>query len=53
MHIFNGTNEILLRAGSIKDMVEWTNALLTAQKKVNEVRYEHLKRKARKDSFTS
>jgi hypothetical protein len=53
MHIFNGTNEILLRAGSIKDMVEWTNALLTAQKKVNEDRYEHLKKKARKDSFTS
>jgi len=30
MHIFNGTNEILLRASSIKDMVDWTNALLTS-----------------------
>jgi hypothetical protein len=30
IHIFNGTNEILIRASSIKDMVDWTNALLTA-----------------------
>jgi hypothetical protein len=28
MQIFNGTNEILLRASSIKEMVEWTNALI-------------------------
>jgi hypothetical protein len=26
--IFNGTNEVYLRATSIKEKVEWTNALL-------------------------
>ena len=52
INLYNGTNEIQLRAGSIKDMVDWTNALLTAQKAVNEGRYDHLKKKARKDSFT-
>jgi hypothetical protein len=30
MHVFNGTNEILLRASNIKEMVDWTNALLNA-----------------------
>jgi len=26
--IFNGTNEIYLRANSIKEKVDWTNALV-------------------------
>jgi oxysterol-binding protein-related protein 3/6/7 len=51
IRVFNGTNEIALRASSIKEMVEWSNALHTAQKLVNEGRYEHLKKKPRKDSF--
>ena len=28
--IFNGTSEIILRAASIKEKVEWTNALVQA-----------------------
>lgn len=28
--IFNGTNEIYLRANSIKEKVEWTNALVNS-----------------------
>ena len=28
MQIFNGTNDVILRASSIKELVEWTNALL-------------------------
>jgi len=43
MLINNGTNEILLRANSIKEMVEWTNALLSTQKQCLEGRYDHFK----------
>lgn len=28
IQIFNGTNEIILKANTIKEMVEWTNALI-------------------------
>ncbi len=52
LHLFNGTNEILLRASSIKENVQWYNALYNAQKQCNEGRYDHLKAKAKKSSPT-
>jgi hypothetical protein len=45
MTIFNGTNEIYLRANSIKEKVEWTNALLNCQKQCLEGRYDQYKKK--------
>jgi hypothetical protein len=45
--IHNGTNEIILRAQTIKEMVDWTNALLNTQKLCNEGRYDQFKPKAR------
>lgn len=50
LHLFNGTNEILLRAATIKENVQWYNALYTAQKQCNEGRYDHLKAKNKKQS---
>jgi hypothetical protein len=38
--INNGTNEIFLRANSIKETVDWTNALLNCQKQCLEGRYD-------------
>ncbi|CDW78336.1 oxysterol-binding protein [Stylonychia lemnae] len=43
--IFNGTNEIYLRANSIKEKVEWTNALVNCQKQCLEGRYDQFKQK--------
>ncbi len=43
--IHNGTSEIFLRASSIKEMVEWTNALVNTQRQCIEGRYDHLKAK--------
>jgi hypothetical protein len=43
--IHNGTNEILLKANSIKEMVDWTNALLLTQKQCLEGRYNQFKPK--------
>ena len=45
MLIDSGTSEILLRASSIKEMVDWTNALVNTQKRCIEGRYDHLKAK--------
>ena len=47
IQIFNGTNEILLRAQSIKDMVAWTNALINCQKQCLEGRYDQYKSKTK------
>lgn len=43
--IFNGTNEVYLRANSIKEAVDWTNALVNCQKKCLEGRYDQYKKK--------
>ena len=43
--IHNGTTEIILRARTIKEMVDWTNALLNAQRLCNEGRYDQFKPK--------
>ena len=40
MLLFNGTNEIQLKASSIKEMVEWTNALKKTQRDVIDGRYD-------------
>ena len=45
MLIDSGSSEILLRASSIKEMVDWTNALVNTQKRCLEGRYDHLKAK--------
>jgi PH domain len=45
MSIFNGTNEILFRTGTIKERVDWSNALATSQKHCIEGRYELYKTK--------
>ena len=45
MQIFNGTTEIYLKANSIKEKVEWTNALLNCQKQCLEGRYDQFKKK--------
>jgi hypothetical protein len=45
IQIFNGTNEILLRTASIKEKVDWTNALIEAQRISLEGRYDSYKRK--------
>ena len=43
--IHNGTNEVLLRANTIKEMVDWSNALVNTQKRCVDGRYDHLKAK--------
>jgi hypothetical protein len=43
--IFNGTNEIYLRAQNIGLALNWFNALTKASKSCNEGRYNHLKSK--------
>ena len=43
--LFNGTNEVLLRTTTIKEKVEWTNALLSCQKLCLEGRYDQFKKK--------
>jgi hypothetical protein len=43
--VFNGTNEVYLRAPSIKIAVEWTNALINCQKQCLEGRYDQYKKK--------
>jgi len=47
--LFNGTNEVLLRAATIKEKVEWTNALLNCQKQCLEGRYDQFKKKNRSE----
>ena len=44
--IFNGTNEIFLRTKTIKEHVDWYNALTNTQKTCNEGRYHQFKTKA-------
>jgi hypothetical protein len=46
--IFNGTNEVYLRCNSIKESVEWTNALINCQKQCLEGRYDQFKKKQSK-----
>ena len=48
IQIFNGTNQIQLRANSIKDMVAWTNQLINCQKQCLEGRYDYFKQKGGK-----
>ena len=43
--INNGTNEIFLRANSIKEAVDWTNALINCQKQCLDGRYDQFKKK--------
>lgn len=44
--IFNGTNEIFLKAISIRESVEWTNSLMNCQKQCLAGRYDHYKKKS-------
>ena len=44
--IFNGTSEVYLRANSIKETVDWTNALINCQKQCLEGRYDQFKKKS-------
>ena len=37
--VFNGTNDIVLKASSIKEKVNWQNTLLDHLKKTNEGQY--------------
>jgi hypothetical protein len=46
IQIFNGTNEILLKAANIKDKVSWTNQLINCQKLCIEGRYDYFKNKS-------
>ena len=50
IQIFNGTNEIQLKASTIKEKVEWTNALHKAQKECLEGRYEQYKKNVKSPS---
>ena len=43
--VFNGTNEIYLRAPNIGGALDWYNVLIKASKSCNEGRYNHLKSK--------
>lgn len=43
--VFNGTNEILFRTATIKERVDWYNALVASQKQCLEGRYEQYKSK--------
>jgi hypothetical protein len=48
IQLFNGTSEILLKCASIKEKVEWMNALVQNQQMTMEGRYEFYRKSKHK-----
>jgi hypothetical protein len=45
IQLFNGTNEITIKAASIKEKVDWMNALIKCQQECMDGRYSKFKKK--------